>query len=118
MKYLNSKFSLLPAALVLSAAGLLGCSALQAGERAPAQVSNASRPDDTALVSAVSDAIRRELDDKAKDIQVSANNGVVMLSGWADEPSDESRARAVASRVPGVVRAYSRVHLWSSDDDS
>jgi len=113
MKYLNSKFSLLPAALVLSAAGLLGCSALQAGERAPV---SATAPGDPALATAVTQAIRDALDYKAKDIQVAVNGGVVMLSGWADKPSDESRARAVASRVPGVVQAYSRVHLWHSDD--
>ncbi|MEO8118099.1 MAG: BON domain-containing protein [Rhodoferax sp.] len=113
MKYLNIKFSPLSAALVLSAAGLLGCSALQAGEQASA---SATAPGDPALATAVTQAIHDALDYKAKDIQVAVNGGVVMLSGWADQPSDESRARAVASRVPGVVHAYSRVHLWSSDD--
>ncbi|WP_041376471.1 BON domain-containing protein [Polaromonas naphthalenivorans] len=110
MRYLNIKFSPLSAALVLSAACLLGCSVLQAGEQA------ASAPGDPALAAAVTQAIHDALDYKAKDIQVAVNGGVVMLSGWANQPSDESRARAVASRVPGVMRAYSRVHLWSSDD--
>ncbi|MDO8251535.1 MAG: BON domain-containing protein [Rhodoferax sp.] len=116
MKYLEIKFSYLPATLVLSVSGLLGCSAMQAGGRAPAYSSSATAPGDPALATAVTDAIHEALDDKAKDIQVAVNDGVVMLSGWANQPSHESRARAVASRVPGVVNVYSRVRLWSSDD--
>lgn len=116
MKYLEIKFSYLPAVLVLSVSGLLGCSVMQAGERAPAESSSATAPGDPALATAVTDAIQKSLDDKARDIQVAVKDGVVMLSGWADRPSHESRARAVASRVPGVVNVYSRVHLWSSDD--
>lgn len=115
MKYLDIKFSYLPAVVVLSVSGLLGCSVMQAGERAPAS-SSASAVGDPALATAVTDAIQKSLDDKARDIQVAVNGGVVMLSGWANLPSHESRARAVASRVPGVVNVYSRVRLWSSDD--
>ncbi|WP_114971886.1 BON domain-containing protein [Rhodoferax ferrireducens] len=116
MKSLKIKYLYLPPALVLSVAGLMGCSAMQMGERAPAYSSSASAVGDPALATAVTDAIQTSLDDKARDIQVAVNDGVVMLSGWARQPSHESRARAVASRVPGVVNVYSRVHLWSSDD--
>lgn len=116
MKYLDIRFSLVPAVLVLSVSGLLGCSVMQAGERAPASSSSAAAAGDPALADAVTDAIQKSLDDKAKDIQVAVHDGVVMLSGWANRPSHESRARAVASRVPGVVNVYSRVRLWSSDD--
>lgn len=116
MKYLNIKYSCLPVVLAVSAFGLIGCSAMQVGERAPAYSSSAARPDDPALAAAVTGAIRGALNDKSKDIQVAVKDGVVMLSGWANLPSHESRARAVASRVPGVVNVYSHVHLWSSND--
>jgi osmotically-inducible protein OsmY len=116
MKSLRVKFSYLPAVLVLSVSALTGCTAMQPGERAPAYSSRATAPGDPALATAVTDAIQTSLDDKARDIEVAVNDGVVMLSGWARQPSHESRARAVASRVPGVVNVYSRVRLWSSDD--
>jgi hypothetical protein len=116
MKSPKIKFSFLPAVLVLSVSALSGCTAMQPGEPAPAYASHATAPDDPALATAVTDAIQTSLDDKARDIQVTVNDGVVLLSGWARQPSHESRARAVASRVPGVVNVYSHVRLWSSDD--
>lgn len=74
-------------------------------------------PDDVALATTVKSAVVQSLGDQAKDLSVNADHGVITLTGWTQEPQQEALARAVASRVPGVVQAYSTVHTWSSGTD-
>lgn len=77
----------------------------------------ASTPADVALATSVKSAVVQSLGDQASDMSVNVDNGVVTLTGWAQEPRFEAQARAVASRVPGVTQAYSTVHTWSSGSD-
>jgi osmotically-inducible protein OsmY len=72
---------------------------------------------DTALEASVKAELDRTMSTEAKDVSVLAQRGVVTLTGWVEQPHNENRAREIASTVPGVRRAVSNLHLWSSTDE-
>nr|WP_315246567.1 BON domain-containing protein [uncultured Albidiferax sp.] len=84
--------------------------ALTAGAFLPAHAAG----NDVGLASSVQSAIASQLGSDAKDLTVTASNGTVTLHGWAQGPQEESKARYVASTVPGVVNAYSDVRTFSN----
>ena len=86
--------------------------ALAAGALLPAHAAT-----DADLAGSVQSALSNSLGSDAKDLTVSARNGKVTLRGWVQGPKEEARARFVASKVPGVTRAYSAVHTFSTDTD-
>ena len=51
----------------------------------------------------------------ADGITVTANGSDVTVRGWAKGPLEESKARYVASTVPGVTNAYSTVRTYSNE---
>lgn len=75
----------------------------------------AATPDE-ALALAVQTALTNQLGRDVKDVTVSAKNGTVVLSGWTQGPISEGKARYVASTVPGVERAYSKIRMFSTSD--
>lgn len=50
----------------------------------------------------------------ATDVQVSADHGVVQLSGWLPNADVEAAAIEAAAQVPGVQAVDADVHLWST----
>nr|WP_315239123.1 BON domain-containing protein [uncultured Albidiferax sp.] len=74
----------------------------------------AATPDED-LAATVQTALTSQLGRAVKDVTVSADNGTVLLSGWTQGPIAEGQARYVASTVPGVARAYSKIRTFSSD---
>nr|WP_315188181.1 BON domain-containing protein [uncultured Albidiferax sp.] len=87
--------------------------ALAAGAFLPAHAA----ANDADLASAVQSTLSSQLGSDAKDLTVTAHNGTVTLHGWAQGPQEESKARYVASTVPGVVNAYSDVRTFSNDSN-
>jgi osmotically-inducible protein OsmY len=75
--------------------------------------SHAATPDEN-LAASVQTALTTQLGRAVKDVTVSADNGTVLLSGWTQGPIAEGKARYVASTVPGVTRAYSKIRTFSS----
>ena len=66
---------------------------------------------------AVQQALALKMGDKAKDLVVSVEQGSVNLSGWAQGPGEVHQARYLASKVPGVQRAYSSgMRTWVTTD--
>jgi osmotically-inducible protein OsmY len=112
---MNTRLKLFAAGAVLAITAGPFLTAAYAAPRAPA--SSAMPVNDQALASTVKDALEKALGSDAKDLSVVADHGVVMLNGWVNLPRQEAQARTVASAVPGVVRAYSHVHTWSSSDE-
>ena len=86
--------------------------ALAAGALLPAHAAT-----DADLAGSVQSALSNSLGSDAKDLTVSARNGKVTLRGWVQGPKEEARARFVASKVPGVANAYSKVRTFSTDND-
>jgi osmotically-inducible protein OsmY len=84
--------------------------ALAAGAFLPAHAAT----NDADLASHVQSTLSSQLGSDAKDLTVTASNGTVTLHGWAQGPQEESKARYVASTVPGVVNAYSDVRTFSN----
>lgn len=94
----------------------LAVSALLALAAGPFLVANslAATPDE-ALADSVQTALTAQLGRAVKDVTVHADNGTVVLHGWTQGPIAEGKARYVASTVPGVARAYSKIRTFSSD---
>ena len=84
--------------------------ALAAGAFLPAHAAT-----DADLASSVQSAISSTMGDDAKNITVTANGSDVTVRGWAKGPLEESKARYVASTVPGVSNAYSTVRTYSNE---
>jgi osmotically-inducible protein OsmY len=83
--------------------------ALAAGAFLPAHAAN-----NADLAGAVQTALDSNLGDAAKKLTVTSEGSNVTLHGWAQGPREESKARYVASQVPGVVNAYSTVRTFSN----
>jgi hypothetical protein len=67
------------------------------------------------LATAAKSALTATMGADAKDIDITINNGVATLTGLAANPAVVDRARAIVSRVPGVVNAHSpAVHTWNA----
>ena len=77
----------------------------------PAQATetNADSVPDTTLGEKVRQALLNEHGINARDLQVSAQNGVVTLSGKVDEKSDQERMMLVAMSVDGVRSVVSNL---------
>ena len=69
---------------------------------------------DEALATEVHNALTSQLGNAVKNVTVAADNGTVTLSGWTQGPISEGKARYVASTVPGVDRAYSKIRMFST----
>jgi len=69
------------------------------------------------LAGAVQSALDSSMGDAAKKVTVTAEGSTVTLHGWTQGPREESKARYVASQVPGVVNAYSTVRTFSNDSN-
>jgi osmotically-inducible protein OsmY len=76
----------------------------------------AMMPGDMVLNDAVSAALTQAMGSDAKDIKVTNKDNVVTLTGWVNHPDQLSKALATAGRVPGVKKAYSQIHTWSSEN--
>lgn len=85
--------------------------ALAAGAFLPAHAAT----NDADLANSVQSAITTTLGADAKNVTVSANNGTITLHGWTQGVQEEAKARYVASTVPGVANAYSKVRTFSTD---
>lgn len=110
---MNSRFSRLvaPALLGLAIGPMLVLSASAGPLAKPAERSDAT------LVSAVKDALSNDMGKAASDLAITARDGKITLHGWVNSPKQEAHALDVAAKVPGVRKAYSNVHTWSSRDD-
>lgn len=111
---MNTRLKLFAAGAVLA---ITAGPFLTAAHAAPGAPESGMPVNDQALASTVKDALDKTLGSDAKDLSVVADHGVVMLNGWVNLPRQEAQARTVASAVPGVARAYSHVHTWSSSDE-
>lgn len=116
MNSLKKRWALRAGAVLIAFAGISACAGVPTETIAPMGTTGVTRPDDRALASTVLDALRKTPGLESEEIVVTAHNGVITLGGWAHHPDQESHARAVASRVPGVAQAYSRIHLWSTSN--
>jgi hypothetical protein len=108
---MSTRLHALTASLLLATAGL-GYSA----SAAAAPLAGPNDRSDAALVTSVRDALSNKLGPDATELTVTALDGRVTLHGWAKSPRQEEEARQIARKVPGVTRAYSRVHVWSTSD--
>lgn len=115
MSSLKNQWWRVTGVVLLACSGVAACAATPTETAMPLHASTTSLPTrDQALAATVQETLRKTPGLENEEITVNANNGVITLSGWAKHPDQESRARAVASRVPGVNQAYSRIHLWST----
>ncbi|WP_394788918.1 BON domain-containing protein [Rhodoferax sp.] len=74
---------------------------------------------DKALAVAVADALSKSLGDSTvKNVKVVSSDGTVTLNGWINSPDQESKARKVASTVPGAAKVYSRLRMWSTENNN
>jgi osmotically-inducible protein OsmY len=71
---------------------------------------------DDALAATVHQVLTTQLGKDVKDVTVAASNGTITLSGWTQGSAAESKARYIASTVPGVARAYSKIRMFSTSD--
>jgi osmotically-inducible protein OsmY len=66
---------------------------------------------------AVQQALVEKMGDKAKELSVTVDQGTVNLSGWVHGFREVHQARYLASKLPGVERAYSSgVRTWVTTD--
>lgn len=74
---------------------------------------------DSALASQVKAALLQvpAFQDRDVDLNVSASNGQVLLSGWVTYANDPEAAVKVAARVSGVKAVTATLHTWSSESD-
>ena len=84
-------------AAVAFAAAMVGCAS------SPTQESTGQYIGDTAITAKVKAAIFNDASLKSKEINVETFKGAVQLSGFVADPSDMSRAVAVAKGVSGVT---------------
>ena len=87
--------------------------ALAAGAFLPAHAA----ANDADLANAVQTALTNTMGSVAKNITVTVDNGSVTIRGWAKGPREESKARYIASTVPGVTNAYSTVRTYSNESN-
>ncbi|WP_394790324.1 BON domain-containing protein [Rhodoferax sp.] len=110
----------------LFASALLACALLpgaigtsMAADAAAPKMADAKRAamtgEESALATSAVDAVKAVLADDAKNVMATARGTTVTLVGWVNEPSQESAARKAASKVPGVKKVYSKLHVWSTD---
>lgn len=80
----------------------------------------AQSADDLALASQVKAALLQvpAFQDRDVDLNVSAADGQVRLSGWVTYANDPEAAVKVASRVSGVKAVTATLHTWSSESDA
>jgi osmotically-inducible protein OsmY len=88
------KVSLFAAALGL--VSMVGCSALDD------DITVAEAVDDGVITTRVKAALAADDDLEAREIQVETREGVVQLSGFADESDDISKATDLADNIEGV----------------
>lgn len=76
-------------------------------------------PSDAALAAQVKTALLQAaaLQNRGTDVDVTATNGQVRLSGFVGYSTDEAPALAIAAAVPGVRAATSTLHAWSTATD-
>ncbi len=96
-----------PACAGLALALLCGVAACATGPR-KSEVQRLADGQTAELVQAALDADKHLY---AKHINVRADNGVVLLSGYVWDPPDLDEARSVAERVPGVSRVVNDLEL-------
>ncbi len=116
MKILKNHWGHVTGVVLLAFSGVSACAGTPTETPMPMHASDSIPTRDQALAATVLETLRKTPDLENEEITVNANNGVITLGGWAKHPDQESRARAVASRVPGVSQAYSRIHLWSTSN--
>lgn len=86
--------------------------AVAAVQPAPAVApETATAPDDSTLVSRVREALLADAEVKDQQIEVSAADGVVQLSGFVDSGTQTARAAEVAGAVDGVRSVDNRLEL-------
>lgn len=61
--------------------------------------------------------VKTALQGRGADVDVTAANGQVNLSGFVDYSTDEAPALAAAAAVPGVRAVTSNLHVWSTAAD-
>lgn len=77
-------------------------------------------PADAALAARVRSALLQAtpFQDKDVDLNVTARDGHVHLSGWISYSDDDMPARVIATHVPGVRSVTSNFHAWSTETDT
>lgn len=80
-------------------------------ESAGAQESAGQMADDTTITGKVKSAIAQDERVDASSIQVSTDNGIVQLSGFASSPQEADHAAALARAVPGVKDVKNGIEL-------
>lgn len=73
----------------------------------------AMSPSDAALAAQVKTALQ----DLGADVDVTATNGRIHLSGFVGYSTDEAPVQAAAAAVPGVQTVTSALHVWSTSAD-
>ena len=73
--------------------------------------------DDAALAQQVKSALSqdRHLQNADDDVAVTAENGIVTISGWLSYAEDVQTAEQVAMTVAGVKDVESTVRVWSTN---
>lgn len=66
---------------------------------------------------ALATQVKAALQGRGADVDVTAANGQVNLSGFVGYSTDEAPALAAAAAVPGVRAVTSNLHVWSTDAD-
>ncbi|WP_294000972.1 BON domain-containing protein [Sphaerotilus sp.] len=79
----------------------------------------AMSPSDAALATQVKTALLQAapLQNHGTDVDVTATNGQVNLSGFVGYTTDEAPALAIAAAVPGVQAVTSTLRAWSTETD-
>lgn len=91
---------------------IIGCNKAQDGNAdAPPAATIGNVVDDSILTTKVKSALLANDDIKSLDIKVETNKGVVMLSGFADNPTQIERAIAVAKGIEGVASVVNQFSL-------
>jgi osmotically-inducible protein OsmY len=66
---------------------------------------------------ALAGQVKAALQGRGTDVDVTATNGQVNLSGFVGYASDEAPVLAMAAAVPGVQAVNSSLHVWSTASD-
>lgn len=98
----------------VAVAALCGVAACASGPRK----SDAQRQTDKETAERVETALGADKALYAKHIFVSADNGVVHLTGYIWDPSDSELASVIAERVPGVTKVVNELELNRNGNDN
>lgn len=91
---------------------MIGATAMTSGcKREPVERTETQRSVDENLSESVRAALRSSASFKFPDVQVTAFNGSVQLSGYVVSEEQKKNAEALTKEVPGVVSVENKISL-------